>query len=841
MDDKEKQNIILKTLEEVVGDGFGRYSKYIIQDRAIPDARDGLKPVQRRILYAMYKEGNIHSKPYRKSAKSVGVIIGNYHPHGDTSVYDAMVRLSQDWKLNYPLVDMHGNNGSVDGDPAAAMRYTEARLSPMSSLLLQDVDKNTVTFAPNFDDTELEPVVLPAYFPNLLVNGSTGISAGYATDIPPHNLGEVIDAVIYKMKKPTAKLDDLLEIVKGPDFPTKAIIQGKDQIKKAYQTGKGRIVVRSKVKIEQVKNIQSIVVSELPYEVNKAELVKKLEEIKVDKVIDGMLAVRDESDRNGLRVVIEVKKDANTDVILNYLYKNTNLQVYYNFNMVAIVNKTPKLLGLEGLLNAYIEHQRDVLTHYSMYELDNSNARMHIVEGLMKAVDIIDEIIKIIRESKNRSESIDNLVAAFDFSKAQASAIVDLRLYRLSNTDILILQEEQAKLLAYIEYLKDILDNPKSLDKVIIDRLKGIKKEYAYERQTQIIDEIEDINISKEQLIQESDVMISISRDGYLKRSSLRSYSSSQDEVIRKDDDFVIAISSATTLNKLLLFFDNGHYAFLPVYDIIETKWKDFGKHINNYVSGLEDTKVVNAMLINDFNSDGRVVSVSKNGMIKQTKIDEFEVSRYSKAIKYMNIKKDDQVVSIFYSSSLDDVLLMSKNGYILRYPLNLVSPTGLKSAGVKAIRLTNDELVDALNVESFSQEQLFMVFANGNTKRMRVAEVDITTRGNKGSLYVKAKKTNPDYLTKLFKLSGDETITTCDSTYNVELIQAFDTKLSHGIDGIKKSINLSNGVEIIDACVTKDLLVEPIKAEKQAQFLEEESSFEDFDQEQLSMFDEME
>jgi len=830
---EENKHIIIKTLEEVVGDGFGRYSKYIIQDRAIPDARDGLKPVQRRILYAMHKEGNVYTKPYRKSAKSVGVIIGNYHPHGDSSVYDAMVRLSQDWKLNYPLVDMHGNNGSMDGDSAAAMRYTEARLSAISALLLQDVEKNTVSFAPNFDDTELEPTVLPAYYPNLLVNGSTGISAGYATDIPPHNLGEVIDAVILKMKKKTATLDELLECVKGPDFPTGGIIQGVDQIKKAYQSGKGRIVVRSKLTVETVKNIKSIVITELPYEVNKGDLVKKMDEIKAEKAIDGIVAVRDESDRHGLRVVVEIKKEANEKLILNYLYKHTNLQVYYNFNMVAIVNKAPKLLGLEGFLKAYIDHQREVLTNYTNYELDTSLARMHIVEGLMKAVDIIDEIIEIIRASKNRGDSIVNLVDRFEFSEKQASAIVDLRLYRLSNTDIVLLEEEAAKLYEYIAYNRDILENPSSLDKVIIKRLQGIKKEFGYERKSVIEDEIVEINISKEALIQDVEVMVSISRDGYIKRASMRSYASNDDDFIKKEDDFIAYVSKASTLNKLLLFFDNGYYAYLPVYDIVETKWKDFGKHINNYVTGLENAKVVQAVLVNDFTSKGVITSVSNVGMIKSSLLSDFEVTRYSKALKYMNLKAGEKVVSLFNASILDDVILFSQNGFVLRYPLANVALTSLRSAGVKAMKLVNDHLVDGFNVQPGSNQQAYMVFSNGNTKRVKVSEFTLGNRGNKGSHVIKAKKTNPDLLVKVLKIDNNEKVFICDSNYNVDMVEAFDTKLSTGFEGLRKSVPIENKEVIIDAALTQDILLEQI-LDDPSDVVKNDGS----DQEQLSLFE---
>jgi len=827
----EEKNIIIKTLEDVVGEGFGRYSKYIIQDRAIPDARDGLKPVQRRILYAMHKEGNIYSRPYRKSAKSVGVIIGNYHPHGDSSVYDAMVRLSQDWKLNYPLVDMHGNNGSMDGDSAAAMRYTEARLSNISSLLLQDVEKNTVSFAPNFDDTELEPTVLPAYYPNLLVNGSTGISAGYATDIPPHNLGEVIDAVILKMKKKTATLDELCELIKGPDFPTGGIIQGSDQIKKAYETGKGRIVVRAKVKVETVKNTKMLVVEELPFEVNKAELIKKMDEIKAFKNIDGIIVVRDESDRHGLRIVVEIKKDANEELILNYLYKHTNLQVYYNFNMVAIVNKAPKLLGLEGFLKAYIDHQREVLTNYTHYELTTAKARMHIVEGLMKAVSIIDEIIEIIRASKNRSDSISNLVKRFKFSEEQAGAIVDLRLYRLSNTDIVLLEEEAKKLTDYIAYNQELLDNDASLDRVIIKRLQGIKKDFAYDRKSLIEDKIVEINLSKEQLIQDSEVMISISRDGYIKRSSMKSYNASEDDYIKKDDDFISYISKASTLNKLLIFFDNGFYAFLPVYELQETKWKDFGKHINNYVSNLENAKVINALLVDDFNSKGFITSVSENGMIKSTPIKDFVLQRFSKGVKYMNLKDNDRVVALFNSSNVDDVVLFSKNGFALRYPLASVSPTSLRSAGVKAMKLVNDVVVDGINVKTYSNEQVYLLFTNGNTKRVKVSDFVLGNRANKGSHIIKTKKTNPDLLVKIIKLTENEKIFICDSDFNVKAFDAFETKLSSGYEGIRKTLTLNNGVSVIDGCINQDLLQEIINEEADTDKVDDSIQ-------QLSLFD---
>lgn len=794
-----------KSLEEVVSDGFARYSKYIIQDRAIPDARDGLKPVQRRILYAMYHEKNFFNKPYRKSAKSVGVVIGNYHPHGDSSVYDALVRLSQDFKLNHPLIDMQGNNGSIDGDPAAAMRYTEARLSAIAMKLLEDVNKQTVLMAPNFDDTELEPTVLPAYFPNLLVNGSTGISAGYATDIPSHNLEEIINACIYRINNEDSSLNDILKIVKGPDFCTGGIIQGKDEMKKAYQSGKGRIVVRAKLKVEVVKNIKQIIISEIPYEVNKADLVRSIEEIIVNKKIDGILAIRDESDRQGLSVVIDLKKDCNDTLILNYLYKNTKLQDYYNFNMVAIVNRTPKRLGLLALLDAYINHQKDVLTKLSTYELDVANKRLHIVEGLINAVDVIDEIVQIIRDSNNRMDSINNLRARFNFTQVQAEAIVDLRLYRLSNTDIKVLEDEHENLLASIRHLSAILSDSTLLDKEIINKLELVRDEFKVKRRSKIESDIEEININKEDLIADEEVMISISKDGYIKRSSLRSYQASNEDIVKKEDDFIFAISKASTLDRIILFLDNGYYALLPVYDLLETKWKDFGKHLNNYVSGLSNEKIVNALLINDFNTNKVLVSVSKNGLIKYSKVSDLELQRYNKIVKYFNIKGDDLIINNSINDCHDDVIISSKKGYIIRFNLHDFSETGLKASGIKAIKLNNDEVSGMVCASPISLEQLFIICDNGNTKRISVANISLSNRFTKGVLFLKEKKSNPDYIIKMFKIDKNTDIFVTDSSYNVSIIKAFDTSLSSEKEGLRKALELKD-TKVIDACIIEDL-----------------------------------
>ncbi|MFR2689243.1 MAG: DNA topoisomerase IV subunit A, partial [Enterococcus faecium] len=564
-------------------------SKYIIQERALPDIRDGLKPVQRRILFAMNKDGNTYDKGFRKSAKSVGNIMGNYHPHGDSSIYEAMVRMSQDWKLREVLIEMHGNNGSMDGDPPAAMRYTEARLSKLSGEMLADIEKETVDLVWNFDDTEKEPTVLPARYPNLLVNGSTGISAGYATEIPTHNLAEVIDGTIYMIDHPQASLEKLMEYIPGPDFPTGGILQGKDEIKKAYETGRGKVILRSKTKIEAMKgNKQQIVITEIPYEVNKATLVKKMDEIRLNKKIDGIAEVRDESDRTGLQIVVELKKDANAQGILNYLFKNTELQINYNFNMVAIDHMTPHQVGLKDILRSYIEHRKQVITKRSQFDLAKAQKRQHIVEGLMKALSILDEVIATIRESKDKKDAKKNLVDVFQFTEEQAEAIVTLQLYRLTNTDITELQKESESLIAQITELNKILSNDKELFSVMKKELREVKKNYSSARLTTIEDEIEEIKIDTQVLVAQEDVIVSVTREGYVKRTSLRSYSASKPEEIgMREGDYLLYSGELSTLDHVLLITNKANVIYRPVHELPDLKWKDAGEHISQTISNL--------------------------------------------------------------------------------------------------------------------------------------------------------------------------------------------------------------------------------------------------------------
>ena len=730
------------SLEEIMGERFGTYSKYIIQDRAIPDVRDGLKPVQRRILYSMYKEKNTFDKPYKKSARAVGDVMGKYHPHGDSSIYEAIVRMSQDWKMKEPFVDMQGNNGSIDGDSAAASRYTEARLSEIAGVMLQDIDKDTVTMAPNYDDTLLEPTVLPSRFPNLLVNGTTGISAGYATNIPPHNLGEVIDATIDRLDHPNSTLEEVMQFIKGPDFPTGAILEGIDGIKSAYQTGRGKIILKSKVTMEKNK----IVIHEIPYEVNKALLVRKMDEIRIDKKMDGILEVRDESDKDGLRIVVDLKKDANAENILNYFYKNTELQVSYNFNNVVIVNRRPMLLGILGILDAYIAHQKEVVTRRSEFDLRTAKARYHIVEGLIKAISILDEVIKTIRSSKNKANAIENLVKEYDFTEKQADAIVTLQLYRLTNTDIVSLQEEMEKLLDTMKKLEAILGDEKVLIKVLKKELKEIKDKYATPRKTEIRDEITEIKIDAISMIPKEDVMVVVTNEGYIKRTSLRSYAASNiEDLTLKEKDYIVGLYNMNTLDTLLVFTNLGNYLYIPVYEIPDLKWKDMGKHMSNIITVDPDEYVVNAMPVYDFDQNLYITSFTRNGMVKRTLLKEFKVSRYSKAINMMKLKDKDEVVNVTYSVDTN-VLVVTKKGYGLWYKTSDINPVGIKASGVKSINLRDDEVVSGLLFPNDS-EYITLFTDKGTAKRMRFSEIDMGTRGNRGLLFMKEIKSNPSHI----------------------------------------------------------------------------------------------
>ena len=763
------ENIIKKiydySLEEIMGERFGSYSKYIIQDRAIPDVRDGLKPVQRRILFSMYKEKNTYDRPYKKSARAVGDVMGKYHPHGDSSIYEAIVRMSQDWKMKEPFVDMQGNNGSIDGDSAAASRYTEARLSEIANEMLRDIDKDTVAMAPNYDDTLLEPTVLPSRFPNLLVNGTTGISAGYATNIPPHNLGEVIDATIYRMENPNSRLDTIMNFVKGPDFPTGAILEGVDGIRSAYETGRGKVMIKSKVEMEKNR----IVITEIPYEVNKAQLVRKMDEIRIDKKIDGIVEVRDESDKDGLRIAVDLKKDANAENILNYFYKNTELQISYNFNNVVIVNRRPMLLGIIGILDAYIGHQREIVTKRSEFDLRMAKARYHIVEGLIKAISILDEVIKTIRASKNKADAILNLVEKYEFTEKQADAIVTLQLYRLTNTDIVALQEEMARLSVLMKELEAILSDSNVLDKVIKTELKEIKKKYARPRMTEIREEITEIKIDAASMIPKEDVMVLVTNEGYIKRTSLRSYAASSiEDLTMKENDYIVGLYNMNTLDTLLVFTNLGNYLYIPVHEIPDLKWKEMGKHMSNVIQVSPEEVVVNAMPVYDFDQNVYITSFTKNGMVKRTKLNEFRVSRYSKAVNMMKLKKDDFVVSVTYSVD-PNVLVVTRKGYGLWYKVNEINPVGIKASGVKSINLRDDEVVSGVLFPN-DAEYITIFTDKGTAKRMRFTEIDMGTRGNRGLMFMKEIKSNPSHVVDAYVENTKAIVDVVTDNYKKEI-----------------------------------------------------------------------
>ena len=730
-----------------MGERFGRYSKYIIQDRALPDIRDGLKPVQRRILYSMNKDSNTFDKSYRKSAKSVGNIMGNFHPHGDSSIYDAMVRMSQDWKNREILVEMHGNNGSMDGDPPAAMRYTEARLSEIAGYLLQDIEKKTVPFAWNFDDTEKEPTVLPAAFPNLLVNGSTGISAGYATDIPPHNLAEVIDAAVYMIDHPTAKVDKLMEFLPGPDFPTGGIIQGRDEIKKAYETGKGRVVVRSKTEIEKLKGgKEQIVITEIPYEINKANLVKKIDDVRVNNKVAGIAEVRDESDRDGLRIAIELKKDANTELVLNYLFKYTDLQINYNFNMVAIDNFTPRQVGIVPILSSYIAHRREVILARSRFDKEKAEKRLHIVEGLIRVISILDEVIALIRASENKADAKENLKVSYDFTEEQAEAIVTLQLYRLTNTDVVVLQEEEAELREKIAMLAAIIGDERTMYNLMKKELREVKKKFATRRLSTLEDTAKAIEIDTASLIAEEDTYVSVTKAGYIKRTSPRSFAASTlEEIGKRDDDRLIFVQSAKTTQHLLMFTTLGNVIYRPIHELADIRWKDIGEHLSQTITNFEtNEEILYVEVVDQFDDATTYFAITRLGQIKRVERKEFSPWRTykSKSVKYAKLKDDtDQIVAVA-PIKLDDVFLVSQNGYALRFNIEEVPVVGAKAAGVKAMNLKEDDILQSAficNTSSF-----YLLTQRGSLKRVSIDEIPATSRAKRGLQVLRELKNKP-------------------------------------------------------------------------------------------------
>lgn len=807
------KNDILKriqdyALEEIMGDRFGKYAKEIILDRAIPDVRDGLKPVQRRILYAMYKANNTWDKGYIKCAATVGDVLGKFHPHGDSSVYDAMVRMSQWWKQNTILVDIQGNNGSMDGDSAAAYRYTEARLAKIAGELLSDLDKDTVKWAPNFDDRFLEPTVLPAKFPNLLVNGSNGISAGYATNIPPHNLGEIVDATIKRIDSPNCRLETILEIVKGPDFPTGGIVEGKNGIIDAFTTGRGKVIVKSKTEFKKEKGKEQIIVTEVPFEVNKAMLVQKIDALRIDKKIDGIAEVRDETDREGLRIAIDLKAGANKELILNYLLKNTDLQVSYNYNMVTIVNRTPKTLGIIPILDAYIDHLKEVTTNRTEFNLASYKKEYNIVSGLIKAISILDEVIATIRASKNKSDAKVNLVQKYDFTEEQAEAIVMLQLYKLTNTDIVVLENRSEELKGLIAECEKILSDENELKNVMKAELRDIRKKYAEPRKTEIRDEISEIKISELDMVTKEDFVVCISGAGYVKKHSLKVMASNENEYPTvKEGDYIEGFYKVNNLDTILLFTNLGNYLFLPVREIAESKFKDVGTHVSSIIKVSDGERIVKTIAVHQFD-DSIITAFSKNGMVKRMPLNVLEVSRYTKPISMFKLKEDDELINV---SRFDgkEAIVITNDGYGLKYNVSEIPVVGIRTSGVKAIKLNAfAQVVNGFVVNP--EKEYITLFTDKNTaKRIKITDIEKTTRAKKGSIILKSPKTKKYDIVKAYPTSSKSIFGLIDG--EIGYLKSSDINImdvaSTGTTYTKKNVdNIFQVSKIIDITNEKDM-----------------------------------
>lgn len=813
------------SLDEIMEDGFGRYSKEIIQERALPDVRDGLKPVQRRILFAMHKAGYTYNKPYQKSAKAVGYIMGNFHPHGDSSIYDALIHLSQPWKMRKTFVDIHGNNGSIDGDGPAAMRYTEARLSKIAETMLEDISKDTVEMAYNFDDTELEPTVLPARFPNLLVNGSQGISAGYATNIPTHNLGEVVDATIHRIENPNCRLDTIMNIIPGPDFPTGGVIEGKEDLIKAYTTGKGKVVLRADCEIVEEKSHKQIIVHSIPYGIVKDQLTKKIIEIKLDKKIDGINDVIDESDyENMARLVIDLKKGANADLILKYLYKNTDLQTNYNFNMVAIVNRRPKYVGILEILDAFIAHQKEVVTRRTKYDKEKAEARLNVLEGVIRALSILDDVIRTIRASKNKADSIENLQKEYDFNYEQAKYIVEMQLYRLTNTDIIDVQEEIEDLKKKIAIWTQILENPEALKHVMTTELKLIKKEYDDPRRTKIKEEVTKIEIDEKAMIPKEDVVVLVTKDGYVKRTSFRSYTSSNPEyLVMKDNDYIIGLYEMTTLDTLLLFTSFGNYLHIPVHLIPDLKWKDMPKHVSNIIELAPGEEVVASIPAYDFTSNINLILTTKNGLIKRTRLSDFKLQRYNKVTSCMKLKDNDELISVIEEKS-ESIFLTTNTGYGLSFKVSEIPVVGSKAAGVKAMKLKDDYLVSINNFSYIKDEFIAILTTKGTGKRVRLSEFEESSRARRGIQVIRDVKSNPYQILKTFIEDSRQYIGLKNQDINTIKLTELPITDRHSIGSQISKHELSDAYVVAslkrkefaqDEIITDDQKVEEVKVPK--------------------------
>ena len=785
----EDQKMIQHEIHDEMKNSYIDYAMSVIVGRALPDVRDGLKPVHRRILYGMSGLGVTPDKPFKKSARIVGEVMGKYHPHGDSSIYDAMVRLAQDFSTRYLLVDGHGNFGSVDGDGAAAMRYTEARMSPFSLEMIRDIDKDTVDFMPNFDEEEKEPVVLPSRFPNLLVNGSNGIAVGMATSIPPHNLKEVIDAAVKMIDDEDCTIDDLIDIVKGPDFPTGAQILGKKGAREAYRTGQGKVTVRAVADIEETDRGRSqIIVTEIPFQVNKARLLEKIGELVKDKRIDGISAIRDESNRNGMRIVIELKKDANPKITLNRLYKHTQLQDNYSMIMIALVDGQPRLLNLYEILDEYLKHQKDVVTRRTRFDLSKAEARAHILEGLRIALDNIDEIIKIIRSSYN--DARERLMERFGLSEIQAQAILDMRLARLQGLEREKIDAEYEELCKKIAYYKELLADEKMLMGVVKDELLEIKKKYGDKRRTKITASVDDMD--EEDLIEEKQVAVTLTHLGYLKRIPADTYKTQKrggkgiTGLTTRENDFVTDLIMTSTHDNLMFFTNTGKAHKIKAYEIPEATRTAKGTPAINFLNLMQRERITTVIPFRDFRDDKYLMAVTKKGTIKKTAISDFDTNRKTGLIA-INLKDGDELVEIKQTTGSDNVIIITKQGKCICFSENDVRPMGRIAGGVRAIKLEDDDEVVSMQLVQ-PGEELMVVTSKGYGKRTPVEDYKVQTRGGKGLLtYDKSKFNKTGMLVGALVVDDDDEVLLINSEGTIIRIKAAEvSKLGRATQGVR-------------------------------------------------------
>ncbi len=751
-----------KSLEEEMKSSYIDYAMSVIVARALPDVRDGLKPVHRRVLYGMYELGYLHNKPYKKSARIVGDVLGKYHPHGDSAVYDTLVRMVQDFSLRYPLIDGQGNFGSVDGDSAAAMRYTEARLNRIAEEMLRDLDKNTVDFQPNFDDSLQEPIVLPAYIPNLLINGASGIAVGMATNIPPHNLGEVIDGLVALVDNPQMEIEEIMKYIKAPDFPTGGIIFGYDGVKSAYHTGRGKIVVRAKANIETLKNDrENIVITELPYQVNKANLIEKIAElVRAGKITD-ITNIRDESDRDGMRVVIETKRDSQPEVILNQLFKHTQMQVTFGVIMLALVNGTPKVLTLKEVMKHFLDHRMEVLIRRTKYELAAAEKRAHILEGYIIALDNIDEVIETIKKSRDVETARNNLMRRFKLSEIQAKAILDMRLQRLTGLERKKIENDYKETIKLIEKLRGILDREDLRNQIIKEELLEIKDKYADERRTEIIYDYKDFSL--EDIIAEEDVVVTISHRGFIKRFPVSGYRK-QGRGGRgvtgagtKDEDFIEHMFIASTHHYILFFTDRGKVYWLKVYEIPEGGRAARGRSIQNLIEKDKEEKITAFVTVNEFSDSKYLIMATENGTVKKTVLSAYSNVRKG-GINAINLVEGDSLKEVKISDGTNDVIIGTQNGMAIRFNEKDVRPMGRTATGVRGITLRDDDKVIGMIVVKRANT-LLVVTEKGFGKRSNISDYRITHRGGKGVITVKTGEKNGKLIAMMEVSDNDELV----------------------------------------------------------------------------------